>query len=242
MRPQQSVSVLQREKRIKELGELFFQLSADEQLIARSLYQLLAKGRPVEPETLSQHSGVTLSTIVNALNKWPGVFRNDDGAVIGFWGLAITPVSTHQFVVADTTLYAGARGTHCSCPPLSAKHVKSSPNANRRENRSVSKCHPVVSSTRLRRQSTCHLSCQTRPISIKTSSQTFVIWFTFSVIGLRPMSGHKTRKAFSSSISRIPLRQRVTRLISSFSACLWQIDDFATRARRPVNRATHKLV
>lgn len=38
---QQSVSVLQREKRIKELGELFFQLSADEQLIARSLCQCL---------------------------------------------------------------------------------------------------------------------------------------------------------------------------------------------------------
>ena len=41
MRPEQSVSVLQREKRIKELRELFFQLSADEQLIARSLYQCL---------------------------------------------------------------------------------------------------------------------------------------------------------------------------------------------------------
>lgn len=118
---QQSVSVLQREKRIKELGELFFQLSADEQLIARSLYQLLANGRPVEPETLSQHSGVTLSTIVNALNKWPGVFRNDDGAVIGFWGLAITPVSTHQFVVADTALYAWCAWDTLFMPALIGK-------------------------------------------------------------------------------------------------------------------------
>ena len=106
MRREQSMAVHQTERRIKELGELFFQLSADERLIARRLYQLLAKGKPVKLETLSQHSGVALPTIGNVVNEWPGVFLNDEGAVIGFWGLAIDSVSTHQFVVEDTTLYA----------------------------------------------------------------------------------------------------------------------------------------
>jgi hypothetical protein len=41
MRPEHSVSVLQREKRIKEFRDLFFQLSADEQMIARSLCRCL---------------------------------------------------------------------------------------------------------------------------------------------------------------------------------------------------------
>ncbi len=100
------MAVDQTNRRIKKLGELFFKLSLDEKLIARCLYKLLAKGKPVELETLSQHSGVTLSTIVDAVDHWPGVFQNDDGAVIGFWGLAIGPVSTHQLVVEDKTLYA----------------------------------------------------------------------------------------------------------------------------------------
>ena len=121
MRREQSMAIRQTERRVKELGELFFQLNADEQLIARCLYQLLAKGRPVELETLSQHSSVTLSTIANVVDHWPGVFTNDDGAVIGFWGLAIDPVSTHQFIVENTTLYAWCAWDTLFMPALIGK-------------------------------------------------------------------------------------------------------------------------
>ena len=96
----------QTEKRIQGLGELFFQLSEDEQLSARCLYQLLVRGRPVELATLSRQTGLALPEVVDVVHGWPGVFFDDDGAVIGFWGLAIDPVSTHQFIVDDTTLYA----------------------------------------------------------------------------------------------------------------------------------------
>ncbi len=95
----------QTNKRIQALGELFIQLGDDEQRVARCLYQRLAKGKPVELQVLSRQTGVPLSTIVDRLNEWPGVYFNDDGAVIGFWGLAIDPVSSHQIVVDDTTLY-----------------------------------------------------------------------------------------------------------------------------------------
>lgn len=115
------MAVHQTEGRIKELGELFFQLNADEQLIARGLYHLLAKGRPVALEKLSQHSSVALSTIANAVNEWPGVFLNDDGAVIGFWGLAIDPVSPHEFVVEGKTLYAWCAWDTLFMPSLIGK-------------------------------------------------------------------------------------------------------------------------
>lgn len=96
----------QSENRIQTLGEMFFQLDDDEQLIARTLYRLLANGRPVELEALSRHTGIALTTIVEVVNDWPGVFTNDNGGIIGFWGLAIEPVSTHRFVVDGKMLYA----------------------------------------------------------------------------------------------------------------------------------------
>ncbi|MEX0707237.1 MAG: organomercurial lyase [Woeseia sp.] len=92
-------------QRIQALGELFLQLGDDEQRIARCLYQQLATGKPADLERLSRQTGVPLSTIVNRLDEWPGVYFNDGGAVVGFWGLAIDPVSTHQIVAGDTTVY-----------------------------------------------------------------------------------------------------------------------------------------
>jgi alkylmercury lyase len=92
-------------QRIQALGELFLQLGDDEQRIARCLYQRLATGKPAELEELSRQSGVPLSAIVDRLDEWPGVYFNDDGDIVGFWGLAIDPVSTHQIVVGDTTVY-----------------------------------------------------------------------------------------------------------------------------------------
>ncbi|HNP63592.1 MAG TPA: organomercurial lyase [Woeseiaceae bacterium] len=95
----------QTKTRIQALGELFFQLSDDEQRIARCLYQQLATAKPVELQVLSRQTGVPLSTTVDTLKEWPGVYFNDAGAVIGFWGLAIDPVSSHQIVIDDVTLY-----------------------------------------------------------------------------------------------------------------------------------------
>jgi alkylmercury lyase len=95
----------QTDPRIKAIGELFVQLSDEEQRIAKGLYQLLATGRPVELQALSRQCGVPLTMIVDRLDAWPGVYFNDDGAIVGFWGLTVNAVSTHKIIVDDTTVY-----------------------------------------------------------------------------------------------------------------------------------------
>jgi hypothetical protein len=67
-----------------------------ERRIAVSLYELLAQGDPVTPAILAARAGVDEAVVGATLEGWPGVFRDDQGCVVGFWGLAI-PEMDHRF-------------------------------------------------------------------------------------------------------------------------------------------------
>ena len=73
-------------------------IDVDEQgrRIAVALYELLAQGDPVTPAVLAARSGVPEAAVQATLEEWPGVFRDDEGRVVGFWGLAI-PEMAHRF-------------------------------------------------------------------------------------------------------------------------------------------------
>jgi hypothetical protein len=64
--------------------------------IAVALYDLLAQGDPVTPANLAARAGVDEAVVAERLDGWPGVFRDDQGRVVGFWGLAI-PEMGHRF-------------------------------------------------------------------------------------------------------------------------------------------------
>ena len=64
--------------------------------IAVSLYELLVQGDPVTSSELASHSRVPETVVLATLQSWPGVFRDDEGRVVGFWGLAI-PKMDHHF-------------------------------------------------------------------------------------------------------------------------------------------------
>jgi alkylmercury lyase len=64
--------------------------------IAVSLYELLAEGEPVTPANLAARAGVAEAVAVETLDGWPGVFHDEEGRVVGFWGLAI-PEMGHRF-------------------------------------------------------------------------------------------------------------------------------------------------
>lgn len=64
-------------------------ITNQERRIAVSLYDLLAKGDPVTPTALAARSSVPEAVVLATLEGWPGVFRDDEGRVVGFWGLAI---------------------------------------------------------------------------------------------------------------------------------------------------------
>jgi hypothetical protein len=64
--------------------------------IAVALYELLAQGDPVTPAVLAACSGLPEAVVLAFLKGFPGVFRDDQGRVVGFWGLAI-PEMAHRF-------------------------------------------------------------------------------------------------------------------------------------------------
>lgn len=71
-------------------------LSDDEKRIARAVWQGLADGDPVSEEDVADRSGVDAAVVKEALDRWPGVFRDDAARIVGFWGLAI-PKMGHRF-------------------------------------------------------------------------------------------------------------------------------------------------
>jgi alkylmercury lyase len=63
---------------------------------AIALYDLLSQGDPVSLADVAAQSGVAEPEVGEMIQDWNGVFRDDHGRVVGFWGLAI-PEMSHRF-------------------------------------------------------------------------------------------------------------------------------------------------
>ncbi len=93
--------------------------------VVTSLYRLLGRGKPVADADLSSVTGLTKKQIVKRVGKWPGVYRDERGRVIGFWGLSVAEMAPHEIIhdghklwawcAWDTLFLPQARGvTRCS--------------------------------------------------------------------------------------------------------------------------------
>ncbi|MFQ5947758.1 MAG: organomercurial lyase [Acidimicrobiia bacterium] len=60
--------------------------------VVLATYRLLAGGTPVTDEQVATAAGAPLVEVARRLREWPGVFRDADEAIIGFWGLARDPL------------------------------------------------------------------------------------------------------------------------------------------------------
>ena len=60
--------------------------------IALATYRLLAEGTPVTNNQVAAAVDTTLDAVAGRFDEWPGVFRNQDEAIVGFQGLAIDPL------------------------------------------------------------------------------------------------------------------------------------------------------
>jgi alkylmercury lyase len=73
------------------------------QHFALTLYRLLADGRPVTRAALAEHTGATATAIDAFLDKHPGVYVDEQGRVVGFWGLALAG-TPHRLTVGGREL------------------------------------------------------------------------------------------------------------------------------------------
>jgi len=76
-------------------------LDLSDQRIMLSIRRLMAKGEPVAIDAIAQASGVPRGELESKLAWWPGVYRNDEGRVVGFWGQAIDRLDPEYRLTAD---------------------------------------------------------------------------------------------------------------------------------------------
>ncbi len=97
----------------------FVTLEADEQRLAQAVYRLLTTGHPAPPDAIAAEAGWHVGDVERLLGAWPAVFRDEDGAVVGFWGLTCEPITDHRMDIDG----AGTAWTWCSYDPLFIAHL-----------------------------------------------------------------------------------------------------------------------
>jgi alkylmercury lyase len=81
-------------------------LDDEEKQITIATYRLLAQGGPVSEAQIASKADVPIESVQVSLGAWPLVLRDEQGRVIGFWGLHVHHVEpTHAMTVDGTTMY-----------------------------------------------------------------------------------------------------------------------------------------
>ncbi len=94
------------------LSPLFPKMFPEDQRFAVMLTRLLARGNPISPAELSAKLQSPVEKVEETLGRRPGVFCDDGGRVVAFWGLSLKPTS-HAMDVEGIRLY-----TWCSWDTL----------------------------------------------------------------------------------------------------------------------------
>ncbi len=84
--------------------EAFPALDAGSQRLAMTLYRLLAEGGAVSPTSLANALDRPVDDVQGTLGQWPGVFYDDKGSIVGFWGLSVKEMK-HRVHVNGNTVY-----------------------------------------------------------------------------------------------------------------------------------------
>ncbi len=94
-------------------------LDLRDQRIVLSIRRLIAKGAPVGIDAIAAASNVSPGEVEAKLSSWPGVYRDDKGQVVGFWGQAIEGLDPeYRLVAGGQTTYAWCALDTLFIPPL----------------------------------------------------------------------------------------------------------------------------
>ena len=87
------------------LPERYLNLNENERKIALSLYYLMAKGQAVRLEEIAAATALDNKVVDEIVDNWIGVFKNDAGSIIGFWGMGLSSMK-HKLRMNDIETYA----------------------------------------------------------------------------------------------------------------------------------------
>lgn len=83
------------------------ELDGESRPVALATYRLLAEGVPLPASRIAETTNLPAERVEGLLDSWPGVFRDPDRNIVGFWGLAIRALEPeHRIKVDGRTLWA----------------------------------------------------------------------------------------------------------------------------------------
>ena len=82
----------------------YINLNREQQQIASKIYNLLSEGNPVSIEMVANSLDMDKDSVKRITDEWGGIYYNDEGNIIGYWGLA-TEKMGHSFKLDEKTLY-----------------------------------------------------------------------------------------------------------------------------------------
>jgi alkylmercury lyase len=88
-------------------------LTVNEQWHALTLLRILAEGQPVSVDVLGARTGQSPREASALLDRLPGVYRDEQGRVVGFWGLTVAHMPPHRYRLGDRGLF-----TWCAWDPF----------------------------------------------------------------------------------------------------------------------------
>jgi len=85
--------------------DAFPKMNPEEQVLARTIYQQLAQGKPLSLESLAGMLNQAVEVIKKRLVQWGSVFYNNTGGIIGFLGITVDETH-HRMQINGKTSYA----------------------------------------------------------------------------------------------------------------------------------------
>lgn len=107
----------------RRIDERFPALSARGALVALGVHRALAMGQPVPDYAVAAIAGLRISEVQDEMQGWPGVYRNEAGRVVGFWGLGLHETE-HRFTVDGRDLHTWCAWDALFLPELLGKEAR----------------------------------------------------------------------------------------------------------------------
>ena len=91
---------------VGEIAETASRLDETSQRIGVALIRRLAQGAPVAVGALAGDAGLPEAQVADRLDQMPGVFRDDDGRVVGYFGITVAEMGKHRLHLDGHTVSA----------------------------------------------------------------------------------------------------------------------------------------
>ncbi len=101
----------------------YINLSSEKQQISSKIYNLLSEGNPVSIEEIANSLGMDTEHVKSVTDEWACIYYNDDGNIIGYWGLAVEKMG-HRFKLGEKTLYTWCAWDTLFIPQIIGKTAK----------------------------------------------------------------------------------------------------------------------